>query len=127
MRKMTIVAIATMLAAAPAFGQSPAPAGSGPAPADAIPVAIIGVVLVITGLIVARRARGWRIWAGLFAWFLIAISIGHALNQVMIGLDRAFPWPIIVDSVEPALLVLAAGYFVLWAKRREPRQNTQRS
>ena len=38
MRRMTILAIATMLAAAPAFGQSPAPAGSAPAkPAAAAP------------------------------------------------------------------------------------------
>jgi L,D-transpeptidase YcbB len=33
MRRMTIAAIATMLASVPAFGQAPAPAGSGPAPA----------------------------------------------------------------------------------------------
>jgi murein L,D-transpeptidase YcbB/YkuD len=33
MRRMTIVAIATMLASVPAFGQAPAPSGSGPAPA----------------------------------------------------------------------------------------------
>src|SRR3984893_11256423 len=32
MRRMTILAIATMLATAPAFGQSPAPAGAGTAP-----------------------------------------------------------------------------------------------
>ena len=40
MRRMTILAIATMFAAAPAFGQSPAPAGPAPAkPAAAAPAA----------------------------------------------------------------------------------------
>jgi len=39
MQRMTIVAIATMLAAAPAFGQSPAPAGAATAPLPAKPAA----------------------------------------------------------------------------------------
>jgi murein L,D-transpeptidase YcbB/YkuD len=44
MRRMTIVAIATMLAAAPAFGQSPSPAGPGtaPLPAKSAPAAPVG-------------------------------------------------------------------------------------
>jgi murein L,D-transpeptidase YcbB/YkuD len=44
MRRMTIVAIATMLAAAPAFGQSPSPAGPGtaPLPAKPAPAAPVG-------------------------------------------------------------------------------------
>jgi murein L,D-transpeptidase YcbB/YkuD len=42
MRRMTIVAIATMLAAVPAFGQSPAPAGPATAPLPAKPAAPAG-------------------------------------------------------------------------------------
>jgi murein L,D-transpeptidase YcbB/YkuD len=42
MQRMTIVAIATMLAATPAFGQSPAPAGAATAPLPAKPAAPAG-------------------------------------------------------------------------------------
>ena len=42
MRRMTMLAVATMLVAAPAFGQSPAPAGSGPAAAKPVTAAPSG-------------------------------------------------------------------------------------
>src|SRR5229473_1644951 len=44
MRRMTIVAIATMLAAAPAFGQNSVAAGTGTAPVPAKPVTAAPVV-----------------------------------------------------------------------------------
>src|SRR5215470_16087544 len=51
----------------------------------------LGVVLALAGLAIVRRWRGWRIWAGMIAWGLIALVVLNLFKTPpLFGPDTSF-------------------------------------
>ena len=86
--------------------------------------AVIAAVLVLVSAAMVWRWPGWRIVAGCLAWLLIATGVLGGLGQL-----GEIPAPFDAISfyrlwriVMPAVLAVAFGYSILWAKRHEPRR-----
>lgn len=81
---------------------------------------IVGVVIAFIGTAIALRWPGWRIIAGCFAWFLIAVGIFGLLNALG-QMTTSSVYRLWDNILMPALFALALAHFILWAKRREPK------
>lgn len=89
-----------------------------PAP---IASAVIGVVLLLVGSDIVFRLHGWRIAAGTLGWFLIVTGVLGGLSQLSMPYD-AISFLHFWQTLTTALLCVALGHFILWAKRREPKR-----
>src|SRR5215813_187008 len=85
-----------------------------------LPVGLCVVAALIfgsAGVVIIRRWRGWRIWAGGGAWSLIILAVMPVFSTPPPpGADPSFN-PVV------SLAIIAYAVFLLVAKRRERRPN----
>ncbi len=84
-------------------------------------VACAPLLLVIGSLMIVRRWRGWRVWAGAIAWSTIAFGSG-LIRDLMESVYNAPNVQAVTEA--PRRLAFAAipvclAALLLWAKRRE--------
>jgi hypothetical protein len=91
-----------------------------PAAADLLVVVAIGGLIALAGYGIARRARGWRIYAGIFAWILIVVGVLGGLSQIPASYAPRYASRLWMHAMTVAMIV-GFGWLILWSKRREPR------
>jgi hypothetical protein len=85
---------------------------------------VIGGLIALIGYAIARRAPGWRIYAGTLAWILIAVGVLGGITQIPPSYAPRFASRLWVHAMTVAMIV-GLGWLILWSKRREPRPARQ--